>query len=135
MQPDRLLALLKKTEIQSNMRKLLPLLALAMSACASNSPSGEHEQQLLWVEHADPQKDAQQALANNDFRLLGMALRQIVLPGIEPAKMRDYELKCGVRLVQGVSDMVHSDEHLRLINKAQQYAAQYNTVIKSRCQP
>jgi hypothetical protein len=46
-----------------------------------------------------------------------------------------YEEQCGVQLIEGVSDVVRSDEHLRLMQKARSYALQYNAIIKVHCQP
>jgi hypothetical protein len=40
-----------------------------------------------------------------------------------------------VQLIEGVSDVVRSDEHLRLMQKARSYALKYNAIIKTHCQP
>jgi len=48
-------------------------LALVIAGCASGSGNVDpYVQQLQWLDAADPQKDAQQALKKGDFRLLGL---------------------------------------------------------------
>ena len=111
-------------------------LMLGMTGCASNSGDVDpYVQQLQWLDAADPQTDAQQALKKGDFRLLGLATRSVNIPGVAKEESLNYELKCGVQLIEGISDVVRSDEHLRLMQKARSYALQYNAIIKIRCQP
>jgi hypothetical protein len=119
------------------MKKLIISLSLllALGACATDPALGEHEQKLLWIEDADAQRDAKQALAQNDFRLMGLTPRVLVIPGVDSSRTRDYELKCGIRLIDGVTDVVRSQEHLRLMKLAHTYALQYNSIVKQRCQP
>ncbi len=108
---------------------------LIIAGCAAGNPLGEHERKLLWVEDANPQQDAEDALQRNDFRLLGLPQRSVSIPGVPLEKMQQYEIKCGVRLVDGFSDVVRSNEHLRLMKAVHQYALQYNAIIKQRCIP
>ena len=82
-----------------------------------------------------PAMDAQQALKKGDFRLLGLATRSVNIPGVTKQDSLKYELKCGVQLIDGISDVIRSDEHLRLMQKARSYALKYNAIIKTRCQP
>ena len=111
-------------------------LALVIAGCASGSGNVDpYVQQLQWLDAADPQTDAQQALKKGDFRLLGLATRSVNIPGVAKEESLKYELKCGVQLIEGISDVVRSDEHLRLMQKARSYALKYNAIIKTRCQP
>ena len=115
---------------------LISFFALIITACAGQSGHIDpYVQKLQWLEAADPQTDAQQALKKGDFRLLGLATRNVHIPGVEQGETLKYELKCGVQLIEGISDVVRSDEHLRLMQKARSYALQYNAIIKIRCQP
>ena len=57
------------------------------------------------------------------------------IPGIEQQDTLKYEEACGVQLIEGISDVVRSDEHLRLMQKARSYALKYNAIIKTHCQP
>jgi|GEM_PF-488485 len=112
------------------------LLSLLVTGCATGSGDVDpYVKQLQWLDAADPQTDAQQALKKGDFRLLGLATRSVTIPGIAKEEMLKYELKCGVQLIDGISDVVRSDEHLRLMQKARSYALQYNAIIKTRCKP
>jgi len=115
---------------------LIALLCGWLSACATASNSIDpYVQKLQWLDAADPQADASQAVKQNDLRLLGLATRAVNIPGIEADQMLKYEEHCGVQLIAGISDVVRSDEHLRLMQKARSYALKYNAIIKTHCQP
>jgi len=106
------------------------------AGCATSSNSIDpYVQKLQWLDAADPQADANQAVKQNDLRLLGLATRSVNIPGIKPENMLKYEERCGVQLIEGISDVVRSDEHLRLMQKARSYALQYNAIIKLHCKP
>ena len=92
-------------------------------------------QKLQWLDAADPQNDAKQAIKVGDLRLLGLATRDINVPGISNEDSYKYEQECGVQLIDGISDVVRSDEHLRLMQKARSYALKYNAIIKTECKP
>jgi len=120
------------------MNKLLItlLMAVSLSGCATDSTAmNDYEQKLKWADTADAEKDAQAALEKLDFRFMAMPLRNTVIPGVEPQKTRQYELRCGIKLIDGVTDTVRSEEQLRLMKKAFEYAAKYNAIIKQRCIP
>jgi len=92
-------------------------------------------QKLQWLDAADPQADAEQAVKQNDLRLLGLATRSVNIPGVSKEDTLKYEESCGVQLIEGISDVVRSDEHLRLMQKARSYALKYNAIIKLHCKP
>ena len=108
-----------------------------LTACASGAGNeiDPYVQKLQWLDAADPQADANQAIKQDDFRLLGIATRAVNIPGISKADLLKYEEACGVQLIEGISDVVRSDEHLRLMQKARSYALKYNAIIKTHCQP
>ncbi len=107
-----------------------------MNACATSSePIDPYVQKLQWLDAADPQADAEQAVKQNDLRLLGLATRSVNIPGVNKEDMLKYEESCGVQLIEGISDVVRSDEHLRLMQKARSYALRYNAIIKLHCKP
>ncbi len=115
---------------------LITVLCGLLSACANSSNTlGPYAQKLQWLDTADPQADAAQAINQNDLRLLGLATRSVNIPGIKKEDMLKYEDHCGVQLIEGISDVVRSDEHLRLMQKARSYALKYNAMIKTHCQP
>lgn len=104
--------------------------------CSTNSKALDpHVQKLQWLDAADPQNDAKQAIKVGDLRLLGLATRSLNIPGISKEESYKYEEKCGVQLIDGVTDVVRSDEHLRLMQKARSYALKYNAIIKTKCKP
>jgi hypothetical protein len=106
------------------------------TACATSSQAHDpYVQKLQWLDAADPQADANQAVKKNDLRLLGLATRSVNIPGISKEDTHKYEDHCGVQLIEGISDVVRSDEHLRLMQKARSYALKYNAIIKSHCKP
>ena len=112
------------------------ILAGLISACTTTSATIDpHVQKLQWLDAADPQADANQALKQGDMRLLGLATRSVNIPGVDNDDILKYEEKCGVQLIEGISDVVRSDEHLRLMQKARSYALKYNAIIKTSCQP
>ena len=113
----------------------LVLFSLVTACASSPEPIDPYVQKLQWLDSADPQADAQQAVKQNDLRLLGLATRSVNLPGISKEDTLKYEEKCGVQLIEGISDVVRSDEHLRLMQKARSYALKYNAIIKLHCIP
>ena len=119
--------------------QIYPVLMIALCsllvACATTSNIDPYVQKLQWLDAANPQADAKQAVKQNDLRLLGLATRSVVIPGIVEENILKYEEHCGVQLIEGISDVVRSDEHLRLMQKARSYALQYNAIIKIHCQP
>lgn len=120
------------------MKKTLFLIFLVtiMTGCATDvSSMSKAEQQLQWIKDADPQLDASKALESGDFRLMGLAQRSVIIPGVPLDRMSQYELKCGVKIMEGVSDTVLNNEHLKLMQQAHKYALQYNAIIKTRCEP
>ena len=109
---------------------------MLQTGCASQGdPIDPYVQKLQWLDAADPQADAEQAIKQNDLRMLGLATRTVSIPGIEEDEVLQYEEACGVQLIEGISDVVRSDEHLRLMQKARSYALRYNNIIKQYCQP
>jgi hypothetical protein len=111
------------------------LITLLIGCASTPEPIDPYVQQLQWLDAADPQADANQAVKQNDLRLLGLATRSVNIPGIKKEDLLKYEERCGVQLIEGISDVVRSDEHLRLMQKARSYALQYNAIIKLNCKP
>jgi len=114
---------------------IVVLCTASLAACASSGNIDPYVQKLQWLDTADPQADANQAVKQNDLRLLGLATRSVNIPGVAADEVIKYEESCGVQLIEGISDVVRSDEHLRLMQKARAYALQYNAIIKTHCKP
>ena len=122
---------------------LLPLLSLVFfSACQEinsidMSKVTPQEQSavnsLMWLKNADAQKDAQKELERGDKRLLAMATRGTQLPGIEPELASKAKSVCGVRYLPGSTDTVMGETHMKLLQVAEDYAADYNRIMITRC--
>jgi hypothetical protein len=119
------------------MKNLLTLIAMVavMTGCATDTSTlTKSEQKLQWIKDANPQLDAKKAIEAGDLRLMGLVQRSIFIPGVALDKINHYQQKCGVNLIDGVSDTVLNNNHLKLMNMARQYALQYNSIIKTRCE-
>jgi type IV pilus biogenesis protein CpaD/CtpE len=115
---------------------ILIVMVALMGGCASDTSTlSKSEQKLQWIKDANPQQDAQLAVSKGDLRLMGLPQRAVIIPGITADEMNKYELRCGVKLIEGVSDTVLNNRHLQLMKKAHQYALQYNAIIKPHCKP
>ncbi|MFT7556608.1 MAG: hypothetical protein ACI9LO_002937 [Planctomycetota bacterium] len=120
------------------MKYLMATLFVAglIGGCATPTDNVDpYVKKLQWLDAADAQADANHAVKQGDLRLLGLATRSVNLPGIIKEQTLKYEKKCGVQLIEGISDVIRSDEHLRLMQKARSYALKYNAIIKTYCKP
>ena len=88
---------------------------------------------LLWLQSADATKDAHQGLERGDKRLLAMATRGGHLPGIQPEMASKAKSICGVRYLPGSTDTVMGQTHLKLLQAAESYAADYNKIMIDHC--
>ncbi|MET0072369.1 MAG: glutamyl-tRNA amidotransferase [Candidatus Thiodiazotropha sp.] len=88
---------------------------------------------LLWVEDADAEKQAAEALEKGDKRLIAMASRATMLPGIEPELQSKAKSICGIRYLDGSTDTVFGEIHLQFIQRASDYAAAYNKIVIGKC--
>lgn len=89
-------------------------------------------EQLRWIETADPVSDAKKAILVKDFRLVGLDGFTWTIPGVpgnDQFRMRD---KYGLRIIEGTGDVISSDEHMRLLGRAREYARAYNEYLLSR---
>ncbi|MES9976191.1 MAG: glutamyl-tRNA amidotransferase [Candidatus Thiodiazotropha sp.] len=121
---------------------LLLLLALVFTACQEvegidmsqlSADEKKAVESLLWLKDADPNKRAVQALEKGDKRLMAMASRATTLPGIEPALLSKAKSICGIRYLEGSTDTVYGQTHLKLIQHASEYAAAYNRIVIEQC--
>lgn len=88
---------------------------------------------LTWADSADAEKDASQALSEKDYRLYILAGRGERLVGIDPNKARQLKQQCGTRYIQGSTDVIHDDQHMKALKKAYSYAEKYNQIIAKHC--
>ncbi len=88
---------------------------------------------LAWLKNADATKDAGTAIKRGDHRLIAMATRSPTLPGVPVESSSKAKSVCGIRYLEGSTDAVVSDLHLKLLQEAQKYAEQYNHIMLKRC--
>ena len=75
----------------------------------------------------------QQALANNDYRLLHSKGRRIVVPGLEQIELSLIESQCGIKPMPKSSDVMKTAEQ-KLARKAQySFAKQFNQMMYAKC--
>lgn len=84
---------------------------------------------LRWIEKANAVVDASKSIGEKDFRFLGIAGYAITFPGIPQEKQDELIRKFGYKIIEGTSDVVEGEEHLRLINLAESYAEAYNAAV------
>jgi hypothetical protein len=88
---------------------------------------------LLWLKDANPDEHAAEALEKGDKRLMAMASRATTLPGVEPEVLSKAKSICGIRYLEGSTDTVFGETHLKLIQQASEYAAAYNRIVIEQC--
>jgi len=88
---------------------------------------------LTWLQDADATRDAQRAIRRGDRRLLAMATRGPDLPGVPADQVSRAKSVCGIRYVEGSTDAVMGQTHLKLLQAARDYASQYNRIMLDTC--
>jgi hypothetical protein len=79
----------------------------------------------------NPIKDLNANLKRGDKRFVGLNAYTCDAPGVTGAD-RQFPNKLGLNCLDGTSDVVGSDEHLALIEKATAYALAYNKELLRR---
>jgi hypothetical protein len=125
-------------------KRILPILIVGMtlSGCqemapmdVSTLPPEERKavEALSWLQDADAARDAAEARQQGDLRLLALAVRAPNLPGVPAEATARVERDCGIRYLEGTTDMVRGDNHLKLLQQARDYAAAYNRLMLEAC--
>ena len=84
---------------------------------------------LLNLEH--PEQDMMRNVAHGDYRFMGINGYTCTAPDnkggyIDHQLIEKYHIWC----LEGTSDVIESDKHMKLIDKARAYAMQYNNALK-----
>jgi hypothetical protein len=75
---------------------------------------------------ADPERDAQQAVARGDLHLLGVLSEA----GAEVPGLKNWtKYKPGIYLLPATGDLIEGADHLEYIRVAHAYARQYNKTV------
>lgn len=102
--------------------------SIAATACDQNGAAESfRELEGLRVSHAS--SDAERAIEGGDQRLLGILGAGCEVPGTAFRSCEEAELTRDVRVLEGTSDDILSDRHLRLVRNARRYAAAYNAAV------
>jgi hypothetical protein len=113
------------------------LLGLVVAAAANDSAAGPGTKTLTatlaTLNLASPTSDLDANLKQSDRRFIGVASYACDAPGVrgsdEPlTRSATYGLRC----LEGTGDIIESGEHLRLIQKARDYALAYNKELLRR---
>jgi hypothetical protein len=115
---------------QSIQLSLLPA-GLLLIATGCHQPKSDPIKILKWVESADPIADANLAIAKGDFRLKGINGLGLMIPGTDLPQYEEATKTKNVISIEGTSDVVYGEEHLRLIDLAFKYAEAYNRQVLS----
>lgn len=86
-----------------------------------------------WETSESAVDDAKIAVENDDFRLLGFALRGYSVPGIDNKSTQDYIDRCGIRVFDEFGDVLKEKNQLERMGQARDYARAYNQIIKEHC--
>ncbi|MEJ2618859.1 MAG: glutamyl-tRNA amidotransferase [Candidatus Thiodiazotropha sp.] len=123
-------------------RVLCLTLLFCVSACQDNQNidvsqlSAEEKkslQALAWLKDSNVERDVQAALDKQDSRLLSMMGRTTELPGVPSELTSRAKSACGIRYVEGSTDVVQGEVHLKWLQQAYDYAAAYNQLIIKNC--
>lgn len=89
--------------------------------------------QFNWLLTADAAKDAKQAIANQDYRLLAISGRGSVLPGIAASQAKQVKQQCRYKFMSGMGDVIKGDVQRKWWKKGYQYAKDYNALVLGYC--
>ena len=118
-------------------RALAVAVAFAATAVsAQTTPSSDFIAQqvrlLRWLDTADVHADVQRhVIGEHDTRFVAVYGFVLVLPGTDDRRDAALIREHSYRAIEGTSDYILSSEHRRLIDKARDYARQYNSMLLS----
>ncbi|MCG8489534.1 MAG: hypothetical protein MI756_18845 [Chromatiales bacterium] len=125
-----------------NRRAIFFTLLLTLAACQNTQDMDLSQlkpeerksvESLAWLGDANVERDVQAALDKRDKRLLGMMGRATDLPGVPAELTSRAKAICGIRYVEGSTDVVRGELHLKLLQRAYDYAAAYNQAMLKHC--
>lgn len=71
----------------------------------------------------NPAEDVEKYIVNNDFRFVGINSYSCSAPGVDNLSLTQ---KYGIRCLEGTSDVIEAEVHMRLFEEAIRYAEKYN---------
>jgi len=114
------------------MRFLLSIaLLLSLVACKEKSDFEKEQDRYVevmsWLNDADPRKDFERAIENNDFRFMGIYGYSLQVPTVK-ASCLDYDRD--INPIEGTSDAIMGYKHAKMIAIARTYAEDYNSRMR-----
>ena len=112
------------------------VLFAAFAASAQTTPSpdliAQQIRHLRWLDTADVRADFQRhVVREHDIRFIAVYGFTTMLPGTDDRRDAPLIRQHGYRYIEGTSDAILSPEHHRLIDRAKEYARQYNSMLLS----
>ena len=86
-------------------------------------------QKLVWVEGANPDKDAEHALARGQRKYMAVGGYILYIPGTASTEYFRATSEKDYSLIEGTSDGFCNERHKLLNDRAFKYAESYNTYI------
>ena len=95
------------------------------------SPTPDQNVTLLrWLDSADVNADFQRHVTReHDTRFIALYGFATIVPGTDDRRDSQLIGRHGLRYIKGTSDAITSPEHGRLVDKAEQYAERYNSML------
>ncbi|PIE01932.1 MAG: hypothetical protein CSA79_00260 [Thiothrix nivea] len=114
----------------------------AKSNSSSTPPAVEHSNhtdeafigRLAKLQSKNPVTDAQNRIAAGERYFLCHIGRSRTVPGLDAATYQRASKNCQTRCLEGVTDAVLGDHHLRYLQAAVAYSASWNKVMINVCQ-
>ena len=115
----------------SSLIKALVCLPLAFIFFGCSTAQGEKVNTSV-LTHLD--KEIEQAIANNDFRLYGTSGRRLTIPSINNDKVDSIKERCGIKFLPNTGDVIKSEEQRAERKKNIEYLELYNERMLTLCQ-
>jgi hypothetical protein len=107
----------------------LVLFMAAFSNAIAQGHKDDFVEKLKWLESANPELDAKNAIDRKDFRLRAIYGYVLIVPGLDQRDYDEYKKTFGFNPIEGTSDSLISSDHARFNQLASEYAFRYNKVI------
>ena len=108
---------------------VLVLFMVVFSGTKAQGQKGDSVEKLKWLESANPELDAKNAIDRKDFRLRAIYGYVLSVPAVDQRDYDEYKKTFGFNPIEGTSDSLISSDHARLNQLASEYALRYNKVI------
>lgn len=111
-----------------------------ISSCSYWSPNQTEQEdkiatsQPITYELSGVDKELKTTAHKKDYRLLAIAQRALLFPGVDADKVVELKKRCGYRVMSESSDVIKSSEDLQKQQELFVYAKTYNQRISKLCE-